>query len=175
MRRATQNMLYHLLPAVFWLLAVVGTLVPVFLQITNHQLPITNNYCWGYLVTALVLFCIVIIGRIQRHSSSVEQCFQVALLLGIGSYWLPTVIFLILPIWGYLIYHNLYSFRSFLATLIGFATVAIWATIFILLGWIANPWMAFFAKENAWGWIPTGAILLAWFASTIARQILRVR
>ncbi len=175
MRRATQNMLYHLLPAVFWLLAVVGTLVPVFLQITNHQLPITNNYCWGYLVTVLVLLCILIISRIQRHSSSVEECFQVALLLGIGSYWLPTVIFLILPIWGYLIYHNLYSFRSFLATLIGFATVAIWATIFILLGWIANSWMAFFAKENAWGWIPTGAILLAWFASTIARQILRVR
>ena len=175
MRRQTQNMLYHLLPVIFWLLAVVGTLVPVILNYTPYTIHLTPNYYWGYLVTALVLICIVFIGKIQRHSSSVEQCFQVALLLGIASYWLPTVIFLILPIWGYLIYHNLYSFRSFLATLIGFATVAIWAALFIVLGWIANPWADFFAKENAWGWIPTGAILLAWFASTIARQILRVR
>ena len=75
----------------------------------------------------------------------------------------------------YLIYQNLFSFRAFIATLIGYAVVAIWAAIFIVLGWIANPWAHFFATENAWGWIPTGAILLAWLASTIARQTLRVR
>lgn len=175
MKRATQNMLYHLLPVVFWLLAVVGTLVPVFLQITNHQLPITNNYYWGYLVTALVLLCILIISRIKRHSSSIEQCFQMAILLGVASYWLPTVLFLIVAFWAYLIYKNLFSFRSLVATLIGFALVAIWAIIFVYVGWIANPWADFFAIENAWGWIPTGAILLAWLASTIARQNLRVR
>ena len=175
MKRSLQNTLYHLLPVVFWLLAVVGTLVPVFLQITNHQLPITNNYYWGYLVTVLVLLCILIIGRIKRHSSSIEQCFQMAILLGVASYWLPTVLFLTVAFWAYLIYKNLFSFRSLVATLIGFALVAIWAAIFVYVGWIANPWAAFFAIENAWGWIPTGAILSAWLASTIARQILRVR
>ena len=122
-----------------------------------------------------MLLCIVIIGRIKRHSSSIEQCFQMAILLGIASYWLPTVLFLTVAFWAYLIYRNLFSFRSFVATFIGFALVAIWATIFIYLGWIANPWADFFAIENAWGWIPTGAILLAWLASTIAQQILRVR
>ena len=175
MRRATQNTLYHLLPVIFWLLAVVGTLVPVILNFTPYTIHLTPNYYWGYLVTALVLFCIVIIGRIKRHTSSIEECFQMAVLLGVASYWLPTVLFLTLAFWAYLIYQNLFSFRSFVATLLGFALVAIWATIFIYLGWIANPWADFFATENAWGWIPTGAILLAWFASTIARQILRVR
>ena len=175
MRRQTQNTLYHLLPVIFWLLAVVGTLVPVILPITNHQSPIANNYYWGYLVAVIVLLCILIIGRIKRHSSSIEQCFQMAILLGVASYWLPTVLFLTVAFWAYLIYQNLFSFRSFVATLIGFVLVAIWAVIFIYLGWIANPWFDFFAIENAWGWIPTGAILIAWFASTIARQILRVR
>ena len=175
MRRATQNMLYHLLPVIFWLLAVVGTLVPIILHITHNTLHITPNYYWGYLVTALVLFCILIIGRIKRHTSSIEQCFQMAILLGIASYWLPTVLFLTVAFWAYLIYQNLFSFRSFVATLLGFALVAIWATIFVLVGWIVNPWFDFLAIENAWGWIPTGAILIAWLASTIARQILRVR
>lgn len=98
-----------------------------------------------------------------------------AILLGVASYWLPTVLFLTVAFWVYLIYKNLFSFRSLVATLIGFALVAIWAAIFVYVGWIANPWADFFAIENAWGWIPTGAILLAWLASTIARQILRVR
>ena len=95
--------------------------------------------------------------------------------LVVASYWLPTVLFLTPVFLAYLIYKNLFSFRSFLAAVIGFATVAVWAAVFIVMGWIANPWADFFAKENAWGWIPTGAILLAWLASTIARQILRVR
>jgi hypothetical protein len=53
--------------------------------------------------------------------------------------------------------------------------VAVWAAVFIWLGWIDNPWAHFFAKENAWGWIPAGAILIAWLATTIARQTLRER
>ena len=121
------------------------------------------------------MLSVFIIGRIKRHTTSVEECLQVAFLLGIASYWLPTALFVIIPIWTYLIYQNLFSFRSFLATLIGLVIVAIWAALFIWLGWIDNPWAMFFAKENAWGWIPTGAALLAWIISTIARQILRVR
>ena len=169
-------MLYHLLPVVFWLLAVVGTLVPVILSLLSpFTFHLSPNYYWGYLVTALLLVCIVIIGRIKRHTDSVEECFLVALLIGIASYWLPTVLFMMVPIWIYLFIRNLFSFRSFLSSLIGFVVVAIWAIVFIQMGWIANPWAQFFAIENAWGWVPTGAILLAWLASTIARQTLRVR
>ena len=169
MKRQTQVILYHLLPVVFWLLAIGGTLAPYLFT------PLPENYWWGYLVTAIVLIVIVIIGRIQRHTTSVEECFQMALLLGVASYWLPTVLFLTPVFWIYLYVQNIFSFRSFMATLIGFSVVAIWATAFIYLEWIANSWSSFFAIENAWGWIPTGAILLAWLGSTIVRQTLRVR
>ena len=169
MRRQTQVILYHLLPAIFWLLAVVGTTLPLL------WISVPENYLWGFLVVSLVLSCILILGHILRQTSTVEQCFQVAVLLGIASYWLPTVLFLILPMMMFLYYRHLFDRHSFLAVLIGFGLVAIWAAVFILLGWIANPWANFWVKENAWGWIPTGAILLAWLASTIARQNLRVR
>ena len=171
MRRQTQIRLYYALPAVFWLLAVVGSILPIVL---NTKLS-TLNYYWGFLVTAIVLTCIVIVGRIKRHESSVEQCFQVAVLLGIASYWLPTVVFLTIPVWIYLIYRHLFNMRSFVATFLGYALVALWAVLAVFMEWIVNPWAAFFAKENALGWIPLGAILLAWIASTIARQNLHVR
>lgn len=171
MRRHTQIVLYHLLPAVFWLLAIVGSILPIILRTPLSTL----NYYYGYLVTAIVLTCIVILGRIKRHESSVMPCFKVAILLGIASYWLPTVLFLTIPIWINLAHRRLFDMRAFMATIIGYALVAIWAIVIILIGWIANPWAHFFAKENAFGWIPLGAILLAWIMSTIARQNLRVR
>ena len=174
MKRQTQVILYHLLPAVFWLLAIGGALVPLLLW-TDIDGSSNYNYHYGFLVSVLVLVCIGIIRRIKRHSTSMEECFQVALLLGVASYWLPTVLFLIIPIWVYLIYQNLFSFRSWVATLIGWAVVAVWAAVLVATGYIANPWADFFATENALGWIPLGAILLAWLASTIARQTLRVR
>ena len=173
MKRSTQTLLYHLLPAVFWLLAIGGSLIPM-LPSLNFQLS-TFNYYSGYWVAAIVLIILVFIGNIKRHASSVEECFVMALLLGIASYWIPTVVFLTIPVWAYLIYRNIFSGRSLLATLLGYTLVAIWATIAILFGWIANPWVHFFALENALGWIPLGAILLAWLASTIVRQILRAR
>ena len=165
--------LYHLLPAVFWLLAIGGTLVAALLPFTFRLSPF--NYYSGYWVAAIVLIIIVFIGNIKRHASSVEECFVMALLLGIASYWIPTVVFLTIPVWAYLIYRNIFSGRSLLATLLGYTLVAIWATIAILFGWIANPWEHFFALENALGWIPLGAILIAWLASTIVRQNLRER
>ena len=166
MKRATQNMLYHLLPVVFWLLAIGGSAVPLFFSL---------EHLWGYIPAVLSLFCMMIITRIRRHAESIEECLQVSLLLGIASYWLPSVLFLIIPIWGYLIYRNLFSFRSILATLIGLAIVAIYAFLGIYLEWISNPWAEFFAIKNLWAWIPTGAILIAWLASTTAQQNLRVR
>lgn len=178
MKRATQNMLYHLLPVVFWLLAIGGALVPTILMygfgmhLGEH---VPYHYFFGFPVAALVLLCIWIISRIERHTSSVEHCLQVALLLGIASYWLPTVLFLILPIWAYLIYKNLFNLRSALATFIGLALVAAWAAVAVYMGWIENVWAAFFDAKNAWGWIPTGAVLVAYISSTIAQQILRVR
>ena len=163
MKHQTQTILYHLLPVAFWLLAIGGSVVPVFF------LP---DYAWGFIPAVLALLSVFLIGRIKRHTSSVEQCFQMAVLLGIAAYWLPTVVFLILPIWGYLIYQNLFDKRAFLATILGLATVAVWLTVLILLHLIPYT---FSLAYNLYAWIPTGALLIAYIASTIVRQTLRVR
>lgn len=165
-------MLFHLLPVVFWLLAIGGAFVPVVLSFSTFNFQLSTAYYWGFLVAALVMLSIWIIGRIKRHTNSVEECLQVALLLGIASYWLPTVLFFIIPVWAYLIYQNLFSFRSFLSSLIGFAIIAIWAIVMNYLSIIHYPLSIAY---NLWAWIPIGAALIAWLASTIARQILRVR
>lgn len=194
MKRSTQTLLYHLLPVVFWLLAIGGSLVPLLISAVSGQLSesdvannhvlsgldfhlpfSTFNYCKGYIVAAIVLLCIFIISRIRRHTDSVEECFLVAVLLGIASYWIPSVIFLTLPIIIWLYYHHLFELRGMVAIFIGYAFVAIWSAIFIWMGWLENPWALFFDPVNLWAWIPAGAILLAWIASAIARTTLRLR
>ena len=120
----------------------------------------------------LALISAWLIRRIKRHASSEEECFVVGILLGIAAYWLPSVIFLILPVWAYLIYQNLFSLRSFLASLIGFAVVAIWMAV---LSVFQLSTFNFQLSANLFAWIPTGAVLLAWLGTTIVRQTLRVR
>ena len=159
MKRQTQEILYHLLPIVFWLLAIGGSV----LFYREWQ---------GYVVALMALVSVGIIARIKRHASSVEECFGVALLLGIAAYWLPSVVFLILPVWAYLIYQNIFSFRSFLASLIGFAVVAIWGAV---LSFFQLSTFNFQLAHNVRAWLPTGAFLLAWLGTTIVRQTLRVR
>ena len=164
MTRRTQNILYHLLPVVFWLLGAGG----IVLWAICH-LPFT---IYHYVPAVLAWVSVIIIHRIPRHTSAVEPCFQMALLLGIAAYWLPSVLFVILPLWGYLIYRNLFDLRAVLATLIGFATVAIWIVVGNALSLFT---FHFSLANNLFAWIPTGAVLIAWLASTIARQNLRVR
>ena len=112
------------------------------------------------------------IHRIPRHTSAVEPAFRTALLLSIAAYWLPTVLFLILPIWGYMIYRNMFSVRILCATLIGIATIAIWIAVLNQLSVISYH---FILLENLWLWSFTGSVLLAYIGSTIVRQTLRVR
>jgi len=164
MNRRTQNILYHLLPVVFWLLAAGGI---VLWEIINHQSSIIN-----YIPALLALISTALIHRIPRHGDSIEPSFLMALLLGIAAYWLPSVLLLILPLWGYLIYRHLFNLRAFIATLIGLATVAIWVAVGTVLSLFT---FHFSLTNNLLAWIPTGAILLAWLGSTIARQTLRER
>ena len=177
MNRHKATILSRVLPIVFWTLAVAGCVgIPFLLDSIGLQDPTFNvNYWWGFASTALVLFIIVILQRLDRHEIAIRDAYSTALLLGIASYWLPSVLFLIIPILFFLIARNHFNFRSFTAILIGFATVAIWATVAIYMGWIPNNWARFFAPEMAWGWIPVGVILTAWLSSTIVRQTLRVR
>ncbi|MBR6066085.1 MAG: hypothetical protein IKP57_06665 [Paludibacteraceae bacterium] len=118
------------------------------------------------------MIAVMIVRHIPRHGDAIEPCFRIALLLGIAAYWLPSVVFLVLPIWVYLIYRNLFNLRAFTATLIGLATVAIWMMVCHYLSIFTFP---FSLKENLWNWLPTGSLLFAYIASTISRQNLRVR
>ena len=166
MRRQTQTLLYHLLPIVFWLLAIGGSVL--FYRTWE-----------GYVVAILALICMYLITHIKRHASSVEECFEVGVLLSIAAYWLPSVLFLILPVWVYLIYKNLFSFRSFLASLIGCALVAIWVVVgnlFHLSPFTFQPsTFNFSLSENLFAWIPAGSFLLAWLGTTIVQQTLHER
>ena len=120
----------------------------------------------------LALISMYLITHIKRHASSVEECFEVGVLLSIAAYWLPSVLFLILPVWVYLIYKNLFSFRSFLASLIGCALVAIW----IVVGNIFSIFnLQFSIANNLFAWLPAGSFLLAWLGTTIVQQTLRER
>ena len=168
MKHHTQTILYHLLPVVFWLLAAGGLVCWVFFS------PYAFEYT-ALLPGVMALLCIFVLGRIKRHDTPVEPCFRVAVLLGVASYWLPSVLFLFLPMAGYLMFRHQADLRAFCAALVGFALVAVWAAILIIAGRIDNPWAHFFTIENARGWIPTGVMLVAWLASTIVRQTLRER
>ncbi len=160
-------MLYHLLPVAFWLLASGGIVVWEILS------PFTFHFSlFNYIPAALSLLSAAIIRRIPRHTESVEQCFVVALLLGIAAYWLPTVVGLMILIWFYLIYQNIFSLRSFLSSLLGFACVGVWFFVLSLFPFIfhLSPF-----TYNLSLWIPTASILLAWFFTVIIRKHLRVR
>ena len=169
MKRSTQNILYHTLPIVFWLLAGLVCALPWFFHLsplTSHLSPL------NYLPALFALISVMIVHHIPRHGSAIEPCFRIALLLGIAAYWLPSVLFLILPIWGYLFYRNLFNLRVLCATLIGIATIAIWVVVLYQLS-IVN--YQFSILSNLSAWLPTGAVLVAWLGSTIVRQTLRVR
>ena len=170
MKRSTQNILYHTLPIVFWLLAGVVCALPWLL---NHLSIINFQFStFNYLPAFMAWIGVMIVHHIPRHGNAVEPCFRMALLLGIAAYWLPSVLFLILPIWGYLFYRNLFNLRVLCATLIGIATIAIWVVVLYQLS-IVN--YQFSILSNLSAWLPTGAVLVAWLGSTIVRQTLRVR
>ena len=164
MKRHTQIVLYHVLPVAFWLLAIGGIVIWAM-----YHLPLAVSH---YIPALLAWISVSIIRHIPRHADSVEPCFQVALLLGIAAYWLPSILFLMIPIWGYLIYQNLFNLRAFSASLIGLALVVVWV---ILLNYFSVIPVHFSLANNLSLWIPTGAILIAYLAATTARQTLRVR
>ena len=132
-----------------------------------------ENYIYGFVVSVLVLLGILRLGWIKRHESAVEPCFQVAVLFGIAAYWLPTVVFVTIPVWFYLFYRHMFDMRVFLATLLGYGMVAAWLLVLAYLfpdTFILSPF-----TSHLFLWIPAGSFLIAWLASAIARQNLRER
>lgn len=170
MKRSTQNMLYHLLPVVIWLLAIGGSIVPFFVPINSQLSP--TDYLYGYIPTALVMLVVIMLTQIKRHESSLEECFIAAILLGVASWWMPSILFLVVPMVVYLYVRNLLEPRGGMAVFIGFSLVAIWMAVLSCLSLVTYPLSL---THNLWIWIPVGAFLFAYIVSTIARRILRVR
>lgn len=171
----TRTILRRTLPIVFWLLAVGGAIGLPFLFATLHIPFSTINYWFGFLVAALLLVCLFILSHIDRHESSAQENYQVAVLLGIASYWLPTIVFATIPVWIFCALRFAFSLRAFLASLLGYLTISVHAAILIYVGWIDNVWAHFFSPEHLWAWIPTGAVFLAWLGTTIVQRSLRER
>ena len=161
-------MLFHLLPVAIWLLAIGGSVVWFLLSEDFHF----SAFLQAFLPAIIALICILFVTSVKRHASSVEECFVVAVLLGVAAYWLFGIVFLIIPLLGYLYVHHLLELRSIAAALVGFALVAIWAYMLTQFSIIDYT---FSLTKNAEGWIPSGAFLFAYLAATIARRILRVR
>ena len=179
MTRHTQTILYHTLPIAFWLLAGLVCALPWGLTFVNSALcpPSLLSYL---LPSVVVLTGLWILTSIKRHGSAVEPCFWIGILLGIASYWLPTVLFLVVPAWIYLYYRRLMNVHAFSAIFVGLIFVAIWAAVLIYNPWMTsgllkNTWADFFAWDTLWAWLPIGAVLFAFIASSIARTNLRIR
>lgn len=174
----TRMILYRLLPIVFWLLAISGGVIPLVLYYTG-VIPLSSvahrSYLFGIFGAGVTIYLFSLMAHIPRHTSSVNECFKMALLLGMISYGMPTILFLTFPIWIYLIRQNVFSFRAFSSTILGYTILAINAAVGVWLGWISNTWANFFAIDCLWGWIPVGSVIFGYLAATIARQTLRVR
>ena len=70
--------------------------------------------------------------------------------------------------------------HAFSAIFVGLILVAIWAAVLIYNPWMTsgllkNTWADFFAWDTLWAWLPIGAVLFAFIASSIARTNLRIR
>ena len=128
-----------------------------------------------FLPSVLVLLATLRLDAVKRHHSAVEPAFQMAVLLGIASYWLPTVVLLVFPAWIYLAFRNLTEWRAVWATLIGLALVAVWVAVFVFLGIIEMPSLEGRAGVGFLSWIPVGALLIAYIASAVVRHNLCVR
>lgn len=171
--RQTSNILYHLLPIVFWLLA--GG-VCIYCAFFSQTFVLSRTAYFAHLILYILILSILV--HVRRRDTSIEACFQIGFLLSIAAYWLPPVIVLLVPIWIYFIVIQSFSFRAFLSSLIGVAVVALYAFIAVRCNWISNPWHYLWSGQYAfrWAeWLPLIALIVAWIASTIARRNLHAR
>ena len=171
MTRHTQTILFHTLPIAFWLLAGCVCFAAWFFIPALHG----ASGVEFFLPAFLTLLGVMNMRRVRRHTTSVEECFQSSVLISVAAFWLPSVVGVIPALWIYLMIRRLFSFRSFLSSLIGIAVVAIWIAALSFIGIIEMPSFAGRAGVGFWLWIPTGSLLFAYIGSTIVRQNLRVR
>lgn len=116
---------------------------------------------WAVQVIILLLNMVLLVFQnIDRHQfrSAAEHTFLMTLLLSIASYWLPTVLLLLLPILFILILRNTFDSQALFAILIALVVVLIYAGLAYWLGWIEPVWL----HGLEWGylsrWLPVLAV-----------------
>lgn len=132
---------------------------------------VINHADWrGQVLTSILLLVVSVYQHIDRHriESVAEKTFMIAILLGVASYFLPSSILLIIPCVLLLMYRQSFDGQSLLAILIGFGVVAIYAAIFIWLGWIDSVWFDFFSMQTLGRWLFPGTLLVAYIINAIA-------
>lgn len=120
-------------------------------------------------IITLLMLAVYVYQQIDRHqiNSAAEHTFLISLLIGLSSYWLPSLLLLIVPVILSLIWRQSFDGQSFLAILLGLALIAIYATIFCWAGWIEPSWIHFFNSES----LPLWYIIVAGIVATIINYI----
>lgn len=92
---------------------------------------------------------------------------MMTLLLGIASYWLPTLVLLLIPIVLALMYRNTFDGQSLLAILLGLATCVIYIGVAYLFSWIELPWLNFFDPQINLRWVEVLALVISFVVVVI--------
>lgn len=108
------------------------------------------------------MLAVYVFQHIDRHQvqSAAEHTFLIAVLVAIASYWLPSVLFLLIGVILLLSLRQSFDGQSFLAILMGLALVSIYAALLSWLGWITPTWIDFFATNTLYYWMPIAALCL---------------
>lgn len=121
----------------------------------------------------LIVFCLLLVllvfQMVDRHRfrSAAEQTFMMTLLLGIASYWLPTLVLLLIPIVLALMYRNTFDGQGLLAILLGLATCVIYIGVAYLFSWIELPWLNFFDPQINLRWVEVLALVVSFVVVVI--------
>lgn len=117
--------------------------------------------CWqAQMVVLLLLTCGYVFEHIDRHQIGfyAEYAFLMSILIGLASYWLPSVLLLILPLMVILAMRQTFDGQSFIAILMGLGLVALYAGLMVWLGWLQPSWFDFWNHDVSLRWLTIAAM-----------------
>lgn len=120
--------------------------------------------CWqGQLITATWLSIYLLLMQVDHHTnaSAAEETFLASILIGLMSYFLPTLLFSLVLVYIILARRQSFDGKAFLASLIGMLLVALYAGIAIWFGKIDFVWADFFSTATLTRWFPLALMILS--------------
>ena len=130
----------------------------------------------GLIPSTLVGLAISILFSVQKHQDSApEEAFLASLIGGIASWWLPSLLFLLPFQYLFLQYRRAFDGRTFSASLMGLAAVALYAGLAVWQQWLPLSWYPFFRFSDLWTMVPTLLLLTIVLVLTNVQQDRRGR